>query len=238
MVLLGTLINAALIIAGTLIGRALRNIPEKMKETVMYAIGLAVVVLGLQMGFGSTNFVIVIISLVLGTVLGEWADLDQKLNRFGHWIEVKLGAKESKGSIAQGFVTATLIFVIGAMGVIGALESGLSNEHGVLISKGIIDGFTSIILASTLGIGVMLSAAPVFVYQGLIALFATQISLMVPEAALNLFIAEMSATGGVMIVAIGLNLMGITKIRVANLLPGILVVALAVTVIYQFNLMP
>ncbi|RLQ89666.1 DUF554 domain-containing protein [Planomicrobium sp. Y74] len=238
MVLLGTLINAALIIAGTLIGRALRNIPEKMKETVMYAIGLAVVVLGLQMGFGSQNFVIVIISLVLGTVLGEWADLDQKLNRFGHWIEVKLGAKESKGSIAQGFVTATLIFVIGAMGVIGALESGLSNEHGVLISKGIIDGFTSIILASTLGIGVMLSAAPVFVYQGLIALFATQISLIIPEAALDLFIAEMSATGGVMIVAIGLNLMGITKIRVANLLPGILVVALAVTVIYQFNLMP
>ncbi|QHJ69761.1 DUF554 domain-containing protein [Planococcus halotolerans] len=238
MVLLGTLINAALIIAGTLIGRALRNIPEKMKETVMYAIGLAVVVLGLQMGFGSQNFVIVIISLVLGTVLGEWADLDQKLNRFGHWIEVKLGAKESKGSIAQGFVTATLIFVIGAMGVIGALESGLSNEHGVLISKGIIDGFTSIILASTLGIGVMLSAAPVFVYQGLIALFATQISLIIPEAALDLFIAEMSATGGVMIVAIGLNLMGVTKIRVANLLPGILVVALAVTVIYQFNLMP
>lgn len=238
MVLLGTLINAALIIAGTLIGRALRNIPEKMKETVMYAIGLAVVVLGLQMGFGSQNFVIVIISLVLGTVLGEWADLDRKLNRFGHWIEVKLGAKESKGSIAQGFVTATLIFVIGAMGVIGALESGLSNEHGVLISKGIIDGFTSIILASTLGIGVLLSAAPVFVYQGLIALFATQISLIIPEAAMDLFIAEMSATGGVMIVAIGLNLMGITKIRVANLLPGILVVALAVTVIYQFNLMP
>lgn len=204
----------------------------------MYAIGLVVVVLGLQMGFGSQNFVIVIISLVLGTVIGEWADLDKKLNQFGHWIEVKIGAKESKGSIAQGFVTATLIFVIGAMGVIGALESGLSNEHGVLISKGIIDGFTSIILASTLGIGVMLSATPVFVYQGLIALFATQISLMVPEAALDLFITEMSATGGLMILAIGLNLMGITKIRVANLLPGILVVAAVVTVIYQFNLMP
>ncbi|MFD1031754.1 DUF554 domain-containing protein [Metaplanococcus flavidus] len=238
MVLLGTLINAALIIAGTLIGRALRNIPDKMKETVMYAIGLAVVVLGLQMGFESQNFVIVIISLVFGTVIGEWANLDGKLNNFGHWIEVKLGAKESKGSIAQGFVTATLIFVIGAMGIIGALESGLSNEHGVLISKGIIDGFTSIILASTLGIGVLLSAAPVFVYQGLIALFATQISLLIPEAALDLFISEMSAAGGIMIVAIGFNLMGITKIRVANLLPGILVVALAVTVIYQFNLMP
>lgn len=237
MVLLGTLINAVLIIAGTLIGRALRNIPEKMKETVLYVIGLAVVVLGLQMGFESGNFIVVIISLVVGAVIGEWADLDGKLNGFGRWIEVKLGAKESKGSIAQGFVTATLIFVIGAMGVIGALESGLSNAHGVLISKGIIDGFTSIILASTLGIGVMLAAVPVFVYQGLIALFATQISLIIPEAALDMFITEMTATGGVMIVAIGFNLMGLTKIRVANLLPGIAVVAAIVTMMHQFSFM-
>ncbi|HSI66738.1 MAG TPA: DUF554 domain-containing protein [Planococcus sp. (in: firmicutes)] len=237
MVLFGTLVNAVLIIIGTLIGRALRNIPDRMKETVMYVIGLAVMVLGLQMGFQSGNFIIVIISLVLGAVIGEWMDLDKILNDFGHWIERMLGAKESKGSIAQGFVTATLIFVIGAMGIIGALESGLSNEHGVLMSKGIIDGFTSIILASTLGIGVILAAIPVFVYQGLIALFATQISLLIPEAALDMFIMEMTATGGLMIVAIGLNLMGITKIRVANLLPGVLVVALIVTVIYEFNWM-
>lgn len=236
MVLLGTLINAVLIVVGTIIGRALRNIPETMKETVMYIIGLAVVVLGLQMGLESQNFIVVIISLVFGAVIGEWMNLDKKLNDFGHWIEFKLGAKESKGSIAQGFVTATLIFVIGAMGIIGALESGLSNAHGVLISKGLIDGFTSIILASTLGIGVMLAAIPVFVYQGLIALFATQISLVIPEAALDMFITEMSATGGIMIVAIGLNMMGITKIRVANLLPGVLVVALIVTVIYKMNL--
>lgn len=236
MVLLGTLINAILIVVGTLIGRALQNIPEKMKETVLSVIGLAVVVLGLKMGIESKNFVVVIISLVFGTVIGEWMDLDKKLNSFGHWIEVKMGAKESKGSIAQGFVTATLIFVIGAMGIIGALESGLANEHGVLISKGLIDGFTSIILASTLGIGVLLAAIPVFVYQGLIALFATQISLLIPEAALDMFITEMTATGGVMIVAIGLNLMGVTKMRVANLLPGVLVVAIIVTVMFKFNL--
>ncbi|MFP3324679.1 DUF554 domain-containing protein [Planococcus sp. SIMBA_160] len=237
MVLWGTLVNAVLIVIGTLIGRALRNIPDKMKETVMYVIGLVVVVLGLQMGFESQNFVIVIISLVLGAVIGEWARLEDKLNAFGRWIERMLGTKESQGSLAQGFVTATLIFVIGAMGIIGALESGLSNEHGVLVSKGIIDGFTSIILASTLGIGVMLSAIPVFVYQGLIAMFATQISLLIPEAALDLFITEMTATGGVMIAAIGLNLMGITKIRVANLLPGIIVVAFLVTAVFKFNLM-
>lgn len=233
MVLFGTFVNAVCIVLGTLLGRVLRNIPEKMKETILYAIGLAVAALGLQMGFESSNFVIIIASLVFGAVLGEWWNLDKKLNDLGRWIEVKFGTKESQGSLAQGFVTATLMFVIGAMGVIGALESGLDNEHSVLYSKGALDGFTSLILASTLGIGVLFAAVPVFVYQGFIALFATQISVIVPEAALEFFIGEMTATGGIMILAIGLNLLGLTKIRVANLLPGILVAAVIVTGLYQ-----
>ncbi|HSO58738.1 MAG TPA: DUF554 domain-containing protein [Paenisporosarcina sp.] len=240
MVLLGTLINALLIIVGTIIGRLLKNIPENMKQTVMYAIGLAVTVIGLQMGFESGQFLIVIISLVLGAVIGEWIDLDFQLNRFGQWLELKVG-KNKKGeniSIAQGFVSATLIFVIGSMAVIGSLDSGLRNDHDLLIVKGLIDGFTSIILATTLGIGVLLSAIPVILYQGTIALFATQISRFIPEQALALFIQEMTATGGVMIVAIGLNMIGLTKIRVANLLPGILVVAIVVTIAYQFHLVP
>lgn len=240
MVLLGTVINALLIVLGTVIGRLLKNIPENMKQTVMYAIGLAVTVIGLQMGFESGQFLIVIISLVFGAVIGEWIDLDKQLNRFGHWLESKVG-KNAKGenvSIAQGFVSATLIFVIGSMAVIGSLDSGLRNDHDLLIVKGLIDGFTSIILATTLGIGVMISAIPVFLYQGTIALFATQISRVIPEEALALFIREMTATGGVMIVAIGLNMIGLTKIRVANLLPGILVVAIVVTISYYFQLVP
>jgi uncharacterized membrane protein YqgA involved in biofilm formation len=240
MVLLGTLINALLIIVGTIIGRLLKNIPENMKQTVMYAIGLAVTVIGLQMGFESGQFLIVIISLVVGAVIGEWIDLDLQLNRFGQWLESKVG-KNKKGetiSIAQGFVSATLIFVIGSMAIIGSLDSGLRNDHDLLIVKGLIDGFTSIILATTLGIGVLLSAVPVVLYQGTIALFATQISRVIPEEALALFIREMTATGGIMIVAIGLNMIGLTKIRVANLLPGILVVAIVVTIAYQFHLVP
>ena len=240
MVLLGTLINALLIIVGTIIGRLLKNIPENMKQTVMYAIGLAVTVIGLQMGFESGQFLIVIISLVLGAVIGEWIDLDLQLNRLGQWLESKVG-KNKKGeniSIAQGFVSATLIFVIGSMAIIGSLDSGLRNDHDLLIVKGLIDGFTSIILATTLGIGVLLSAIPVILYQGTIALFATQISSIIPEEALALFIREMTATGGIMIVAIGLNMIGLTKIRVANLLPGILVVAIVVAISYQFHLVP
>lgn len=235
MALLGTLVNGILIIIGTLIGRCFQNIPDKVKETVMYAIGLAVLMIGLQMGLKSQQFLIVILSLVLGAVIGEFIDLDEKLNKVGKWLEVKLKAKEGN-YVAQGFVTATLIFVIGAMAVLGALDSGIRGDHNILYTKGIIDGFTSIVLASTLGIGVIFSAVPVVLYQGTIALFATQITKVVPQELLDFFIVEMTATGGIMIIAIGLNIMGVTKIRVANLLPAIFVVAVLSAIVYYCNI--
>jgi uncharacterized protein len=235
MVLLGTIVNGICIIIGTLLGVFLHRIPENMKGTVMKAIGLTVVVLGLQMGLKSENFLIVIISLALGAAWGEWMNLEDKLNALGAWLEKKLGSKKET-SISQGFVTATLIFVIGAMAVIGALDSGIRGDHDVLYTKSIIDGFTSLILTTTLGIGVMFSAVPVMLYQGLIALFATQIHQWVPQELMDAYIVEMTATGGIMIFAIGLNLIGITKIRVANLLPGILVVAMVVGVIHAYHL--
>lgn len=238
MVLLGALINAVLIMAGALVGRIFKNIPESMKSTVLSIIGLAVALLGIKMGFESDNFIILVVSLVVGTVIGEWIDLDKQMNRLGQWVE-SLFSKNRNGdnqiSIAEGFVTASLIFVVGSMAVIGALDSGLRNDHNVLITKGIIDGFTSIILASTLGIGVLLSAVPVFVYQGVIALFAGVISAYIPDAALQMFITEMTAVGGVMILAIGLNIAGLTKIKAANLLPGIIVVGIMVGIIYPFQ---
>lgn len=235
MVLLGAFLNALFIIIGAFVGRIFKNIPETMKQTVLSIIGLAVAVLGIQMGFESSNFIIVIVSLVVGAAVGEWLNLDALFNRFGKWVESLFGSKASEGTIAEGFVTASLIFVIGSMAIIGALDSGLRNDHDVLITKGIIDGFTAIILASTLGIGVLLSAVPVFVYQGAIALLAGVISLYIPAAALDLFIQEMTATGGVMILAIGLNIAGLTKIRVANLLPGILIVGIIVAIMFPFQ---
>lgn len=234
MFLLGTLVNGALIIIGTLIGKVLNRIPEEMKNTVMYAIGLAVMVLGIQMGFKSQNFIIVIISLVVGAVLGEAWKLEEKLNNLGLWLEKKVGSS-GKGSIAEGFVTATLIFVIGAMAIIGALNSGIRGDHSVLYTKSLIDGFTAIILTTTLGIGVVFSAIPVVLYEGLIALFATQIDRFVPKVLMDQFIVEMTATGGIMILAIGLNLTGITKVKVANLLPSILVTGIIVTIIYIYK---
>lgn len=233
MVLLGTIVNGLCIVLGTLIGKIFTRIPENTKETVMKVIGLAVFLLGAQMGFKSNEFLIVIISLVIGAVLGEWINLDRKLNNVGNWLERKMGSKQ-QGSVSKGFVTATLIFVIGAMSVVGSLDSGLRGDHQVLYTKSIIDGFTSIVLATTLGIGVLFSAIPVMIYQGSIALFATQINLFVPPDLLELLIFEITATGGVMIMAIGMNIIGVTAIRVANLLPGILVAAGLVLVQYFF----
>ncbi|QHE63592.1 DUF554 family protein [Rossellomorea vietnamensis] len=235
MVLLGTLVNGVCIIIGTLLGKILHRIPEDMKGTVMKAIGLAVIVLGLQMGLKSENFLIVIISLALGAAWGEWMNIEDKLNALGNWLETKIGSK-NETSISQGFVTATLIFVIGAMAVIGALDSGIRGDHDVLLTKSIIDGFTSLILTTTLGIGVMFSAIPVVLYQGIIALFATQIHQWVPQELMDAYIVEMTSTGGIMIFAIGLNLLGVTKIRVANLLPGIIVVAMVVGIIHAYHL--
>ena len=232
MVLLGTIVNGITIIIGTVIGKFLSKIPERMKSTVIHGIGLAVTVLGIQMALQTEQFLFVILSLVLGTVIGEWVDLDDKLNKCGQWLEKKMG-KLGNGQISQGFVTATLIFVIGAMSVLGALDSGINHNHDILITKAIIDGFTALILTTTLGMGVLFAFIPVVLYQGTIALLAAQIVALVPDALLDQMIVELTATGGVMIMAIGLNLTGITNIRVANLLPGILVVVFLVALVFN-----
>ncbi|WP_153733040.1 DUF554 domain-containing protein [Sporosarcina obsidiansis] len=234
MILFGSLFNVLMIVGGTLIGRFLHGIPDRMKETIMYGIGLAVVAIGLQMTFQTTQIVIVIISIVIGAIIGEWIDLDQKINRLGQWLEGKLPVRKEGPGISQGFVTGTLIFCVGSMAIIGAIDSGLRNDHNVLVMKGILDGFTSIILSSTLGIGVAFSAIPVFLYQGSITFLATFISRFIPDDLLQFFISEMTATGGLMIAAIGLNLIGLTKMRVANFIPGIGIVAIVVTIVYAF----
>lgn len=234
--LFGTLINGALIIIGSLLGLLFRNIPERFKETVMHGIGLAVILIGMQMAFSTEMIIIVLLSLLTGALLGELFHVEEGLNRFGEWIGSKFTSSDQNVTISQGFVTATLIFAVGAMAIIGALDSGMRGDHEVLITKGIMDGFTAIVLTTTLGIGVVLSAIPVVLYQGMIALFATQIEKWVPDAFLEGFIVEMTAVGGLLIVAIGLNLLRITKIRIGNLLPSIVTVAIIYYIYYIFIL--
>lgn len=232
MVLYGTLINGACIIVGSLLGLFFTKIPERYKETVMHGIGLAVILIGLQMAFTTEKIVVVLLSLLTGAIIGELLHVEEGLNRLGAWIGSKFTTKNKNFSVAQGFITASLIFVIGAMSVIGALDSGIRGDHEILITKGIIDGFVALVLTTTLGFGVIFSVVPVVIYQGGIALLATQITKWLPESFLNGFIVELTAVGGLLIVAIGLNLLKITQIRIGNLLPSLATVVL-IYYIYQ-----
>ena len=232
MALFGTLVNGICIIVGSVLGLFFTKIPEKYKETVMHGIALAVILIGLQMAFSTEVIVIVLLSLLSGAVIGELFKIEDGLNHFGEWVGSKFTNRNENFSVAQGFITATLIFAVGAMAILGALDSGIRGDHEVLITKGILDGFVALVLTTSLGIGVIFSVVPVVLYQGAIALLATQIEKWLPEAFLNGLITELTAVGGLLILAIGLNMLNVTKIRIGNLLPSIVTVAMIYWVYY------
>lgn len=234
MVLLGTIINGICIIVGSVIGLFFSNIPERYKETVMHGIGLVVILIGLQMAFTTDVIIIVLLSLLTGAVLGELIRFEEALNGLGYWLGSKFTNKEDSYSSAQGFVTATLIFGVGAMSILGALDSGVRGDHEILITKGILDGFTAIVLTTTLGFSVIFSVIPIVLFQGIITLLATQIEGFLPIDFLNGLIVELTSVGGIVILAIGLNLLRITKIRIGNLLPAILTVIPIYYIYYLF----
>lgn len=225
MALVGTVINVLCIIVGCFFGMFLTNIQEKYKETIMQGIGLVVILIGLQMAFQTESIIIVLLSILTGALIGEFLNLEQRLNDLGMWIGARFATSKTEGhQMSQAFVTASLIFVVGAMAILGALDSGIRGDHEVLITKGILDGFTAFVLTTTLGLGVVFSIIPVFLFQGTIALLATQIDRVIPETFFNMFIIEITAVGGLLIVAIGLNILKLTNIRVTNLLPAIVTV--------------
>ncbi|SES14699.1 hypothetical protein SAMN04487944_12037 [Gracilibacillus ureilyticus] len=221
MALFGTLVNGAFIVAGTCIGLIFTNIPERIKQTALQGIGLVVALIGLQMAIQAENIIMILLSILIGSMIGTAMQLENQLNRFGQKLESKV-SKESKGNVTEGFVTATLIFVIGAMAIIGALDGGLRGDHEVLITKAFLDGFMAMVLASTLGYGVIFSVIPVVLYQGTIALLAVQINKWIPDQYLELFISEMTALGGLLILAIGLNILNLTKIKIGDFLPAVI----------------
>ncbi|WP_370632500.1 DUF554 domain-containing protein [Salinicoccus sp. RF5] len=231
--LLGTAVNALAIIAGSFIGLFWRNINEDMKTTIIQGLSITVLVLGIDMALESNRIIIVVVSIALGAMLGERWRIEERMNRFGIWLETKTGAKED--GVAAAFVTATLVYVVGAVGIVGALDSGLRGDHTVLFTKSLIDGIMSIFLTSALGIGIIFSAFPVFLFQGSITIFAAQIDRFIPPELMDQFIIEITGAGGVMIIAIGLRLLGILNIRVANLLPAIPIIMLIVAVLYYWT---
>lgn len=219
----GTVVNGVAIIAGALLGVLLgRLIPERLSEITIQGLGLAVLLIGLQMALQSEQVLILIFSLILGGISGELLNLEDKLLAVGRRLEKLVGGKQPH--LARAFVYATLIYAVGAMAITGALESGLLGRHQILYAKSALDGISAVIFASTMGIGVAFSALPVILYQGGIALLARWVSLFLTDVV----IVELSAVGGLLIVAISLNLLQLKTLKVGNLLPALLFNALLV----------
>ena len=221
---LGTLANCVAIIIGALLGVfCKRGLPEKWQETMMSSIALCILIIGVQMALKTQNIIIVIFSLVLGAIVGEILDIEAAMNRLGQYLGNKLsqGDGSAAAAIAAGFVNASILFCSGAMAILGSIQDGLSADHTTLFAKATLDGLISLILSANLGIGVILSALSVGIYQGSITLLAGVVGPLVTEAML----AEITASGGIMIMAIGCNMLKISSIRIGNLLPGMLFAA-------------
>ncbi len=215
--MLGTVVNAAAVIAGCLAGLIFRGgISDKYNKTIMHAVSLAVLVIGIKGALGTDALLIVIFSLTLGSFLGEAMHIEDALEKLGRSLEKRF-SKSNDGRFYQGFITATLIFCVGSMAIVGSLESGLTGNHQTLFAKSALDGITSIILASSFGIGVLFSSLPIFFYQGAITMGAVFVKpFLLPEV-----VSQMSAVGGVLIMAIGINMLGAAKIRIGSMIPAI-----------------
>ncbi|WP_270563408.1 DUF554 domain-containing protein [Clostridium beijerinckii] len=221
--MLGTIVNSLAIIGGCLIGLIVKGrLTEKISTTIMNGLALCVLYIGISGALKGKDTLQIIICIALGALIGEIIDIDRRLNDLGNMIERKINGKRKnnsndKISISEGFVTSSLLFCVGAMAVVGSLESGLQGNNSTLFAKSILDGVSSIIFASSLGVGVMLSSIAIFIYQGSITLLAGGLSTILTDNV----ISNMSAVGSLLIVGLGFNMLGISKIKVANLLPGI-----------------
>ena len=222
----GTLVNGVAIVAGGVLGFFLgHRIPERIKVLIMQGIALVVTLIGIRMALESENILAVVFSLIIGGIVGELVGIDARLRKVGAWLEMH--ASQSESGLAKAFVFATLLYVVGAMAVTGALESGLLGQHEILYVKAILDGATAVAFAATMGLGVCLAAIPVVLYQGGIALAAGSLqSFLGPEV-----IREVSGVGGLLILAIGLNLLELKEIKVANFLPAFAVILVWMTLL-------
>lgn len=234
--LTGTIVNAAAILAGSLMGMLLTwlanrfssllpvgsaALGERLKTIIMQGVALCVMYLGISGCLEGNNSLVAILSMVIGALIGELLDLDRRMQTLGLWVQKRterLVADGGQASISEGFVTASLLFCVGAMAIVGALQDGLTGDHSTLFAKSLLDGISSIVFGASLGLGVAFSAVAILLYQGAIALAASFLQPYLGDAV----IAEMTCVGSLLIVALSLNMLGLTKIKVMNLVPAIL----------------
>lgn len=214
--MLGTVANTISILVGGSIGNGLGNtLSKRYSDILLNAIAVSVMLLGLKSALETDNVLLLIGCMALGSIIGEHLRIEDRINYIGDIVEKKFSGKH--GNIAEGFMTATLIYCVGAMSIIGAIESGISNNHSTLFAKSVLDGVSALVFSSTLGIGVTLAAIPVFLYQGSITVLAGILAKHIQVEALN----ELSAIGGLLVMIIGLNILKVTKIKVGNMLPAV-----------------
>jgi uncharacterized membrane protein YqgA involved in biofilm formation len=221
--MLGNLINIAAILFGCVMGKLFGSrLKESFRDAAVKAAGLCLLILGTQMALGSERFILMLLSVVIGSIIGEALDIDGAMERFGKKVEERFAA--GNDGFSKAFVYSTLLFCIGPMSIMGSIAGALRDEHGILITKAVLDGIFSAILTVTMGIGVVGSAVTTGVYQGTIVLGARWVEQYLTEA----IVTEMTATGGLLILAIGLNMLKIREFKTANMLPSLLLICLFV----------
>jgi uncharacterized membrane protein YqgA involved in biofilm formation len=213
---MGTIINAVAIIIGGALGLLFRKgLPERVSQTALQVMGLFSIVVGLTMAIQGKDLILVLISLVLGAVLGELIDIEGRLDKLGSSLEKRLHLTEK--SPAKGFIYTSLLFCVGSMAIVGSITDGLKGDHSILVTKAMMDGIISIPFAASMGIGVLGSAIPVLLYQGSLTLLAWKLqSFFTPD-----MIRELTSVGGVIVTGIGINILGLQKVRVGNLIPAL-----------------
>lgn len=231
-IMTGTIINVAAILLGGTVGLLFGSrIPERFKNTIIAGMGLFTVGMGVQMFLKSENQLIVLGAILIGTIFGEWLGIEERLQDFGLGLEKRFSSDNESGTgsrFVRGFMVASLLFCIGPMAILGSIQDGLTGDYSLLAVKSTLDGFASIAFASTMGIGVMFSSIIIFFYQGGISLLAERLSTIISDPMMN----EMTATGGVLLMGVGIsNLLELKKIRVGNFLPALVVAPLIVWVL-------
>ena len=220
--MLGVFVNTLTVILGTVIGILFRKfLPQRLGDAVMKGVALCVLYIGISGMLEGTNAIIAILSMACGAIVGTLIDIDKWFNRFADFLQTKLARKKKEGAsstLAEAFVSSSLLFCVGAMTIVGSLDAGLRGDNSTLYAKAVLDGISSIFFSSSLGFGVLLSAATVFVYQGALVLLAGVLQSVLTN---EFIIAEMTCVGSLLIIALGLNMLGITKIKVMNYLPAI-----------------
>lgn len=215
--MLGTVVNTGAIVAGSVIGVAVgRRLPERLKGIVMQALGLAVILIGLQMALSGKNLLTMIGCLLLGAITGEIVNIERGVERLGEWLKAR--ARSDSSSFVEGFVIASVLYCTGAMVIVGSIQDGTTGDAGTLYLKSLLDGTFSVALASTMGIGVAFSALSVLVVQGAITLLAANLSFLQDAAVLD----AVTSTGGLLIVGIGISILDLKKIRVGNMIPALI----------------